>query len=213
MKVLVVGANGQIGKHVIKQLLESDQHSPRAMVRKQEQIEYFEGIGAETVLASLEGNVDEIAEAAMGCEAIVFTAGSGGSTGYDQTLLIDLDGAGKTIEAAEKAGIDRFVIVSAIHADKRESWTDIKPYYVAKHYADKLLINSGLKYTIIRPGGLTNDQGTGKVKAGDNVERGKIPREDVAATIVASLDNEKTINRSFDLVSGETSINEAVNQL
>ena len=110
MKVFVVGANGQIGKHLINLLKDSKEHTVRAMVRKKEQADAFEKVGVETRLADLEGSVDEIAEAAKGCDAIVFTAGSGGHTGADKTLLIDLDGAAKTIEAAQKIGIKRFII-------------------------------------------------------------------------------------------------------
>ncbi|WP_264741199.1 SDR family oxidoreductase [Cytobacillus firmus] len=204
MKVLIVGANGQIGKQLVKLIKEGNKHTARAMIRKAEQARQFEDMGVETAVASLEGTVDELAEAANGCDAIVFTAGSGGNTGYDKTLLIDLDGAVKTIEAAEKAGVDRFVMVSAIQANNRDKWSGtIKPYYAAKHYADRILENSGLNYTIVRPGGLTNEAGTGKIKAAENLERGSIPREDVAKTLYAVMDNEITNKRAFDLVSGE----------
>lgn len=214
MKVLIVGANGQIGKKLVKLINESSEHTVRAMIRKREQAEDFEKMGVETVLASLEGTVDELADAAKGCNAIVFTAGSGGHTGYDKTLLIDLDGAVKTMEAAQKAGIERFVMVSAIQANNREKWSDaIKPYFVAKHYADRMLESSGLNYTIVRPGGLTDDPGTGKIKAADNLERGFIPREDVAKTVFAVLDKENTYKRSFDLVSGDEDVETAINNI
>lgn len=211
MKVCVVGANGQIGKLVLDQLVESGEHTPRAMVRKQEQVAYFDDKGVETVVASIADGVEQIVEAISGCDAIVFTAGSGGHTGADQTLLIDLDGAVKTIEAAEKAGIKRFVMVSALGAHKRENWNEaIRPYYVAKHYADKMLALSELTYTIIRPGGLLNEDGTGKVTIGEELERGSIPRTDVAKTIVVALTEQNTFYRSFDLVSGEIPISDAL---
>jgi uncharacterized protein YbjT (DUF2867 family) len=214
MKVLIVGANGQIGKQLVKLVNESSNHTARAMIRKAEQAEEFEKMGVETAVASLEGTVGELAEAAEGCDAIVFTAGSGGHTGYDKTLLIDLDGAVKTIEAAEQAGINRFVMVSAIQANNRDKWSDaIKPYFVAKHYADRMLENSGLNYTIVRPGGLTNDPGTGRIKVDKNLERGFIPREDVAKTIYAVLGKENTYKRSFDLVSGEEDVETAVENI
>jgi uncharacterized protein YbjT (DUF2867 family) len=214
MKVLVVGANGQIGQHLIRLLRESDEHTVRAMVRKKEQAESFEKLGVEAVVANLEGSVEEIAEAAKGCDAIVFTAGSGGHTGADKTLLVDLDGAVKTMEAAEKIGIKRFIMVSAIQAHRRENWNEgIKPYYVAKHYADRILEQSDLTYTIIRPGWLLNEPGTGKVSAAENLNGGSIPREDVAKTILAALNEEHTFNRSFDLISGETSISEALKMI
>ncbi|HSO57083.1 MAG TPA: NAD(P)H-binding protein, partial [Paenisporosarcina sp.] len=107
MKVFVVGATGQIGKHLIDLLQNSEHHTVRAMVRKKEQAEELKSQGIDVAVASLEGSVTDIAEAANGCDAIVFTAGSGGHTGLDKTMLIDLDGAGKTVEAAEQAGIKR----------------------------------------------------------------------------------------------------------
>ncbi|WP_169091342.1 SDR family oxidoreductase [Paenibacillus sp. PL91] len=214
MKVLVVGSNGQVGQRLIQLLNENNDHTVRAMVRKQEQAEVYEKQGIEAVLADLEGTVDSIAEAAKGCDVIVFAAGSGGKTGYDKTLLIDLDGAGKTIEAAEKAGIDRFIMVSAIQANNRENWHDnILPYYAAKHYADRVLESSVLNYTIIRPGILLNEAGTGKVAAAENIAYGSIPRDDVALAIVASLNEKNTYRRAFDLISGEDSVADALKKI
>ncbi|MGD6957408.1 SDR family oxidoreductase [Rossellomorea aquimaris] len=211
MNVAVVGANGQIGKQVIGLLKESSEHTPRAIVRKEEQARAFEQDGIQSSLVDLEGTVDEIRHGMKGADAVVFTAGSGGKTGADKTLLIDLDGAVKTMEAAKQAGIDRFIIVSALQAHNRENWNEsLKPYYVAKHFADRALEQSGLTYTIIRPGGLLNEAGTGKVTAGENLSRESIPREDVAATIVASLDEERTFNKGFDLITGNDGIEEAV---
>ncbi|WP_406687951.1 SDR family oxidoreductase [Rossellomorea vietnamensis] len=210
MNVAVVGANGQIGKQVVG-FLKEDGHTPRAIVRKEEQVQSFEQEGVEAALVDLEGTVDQISNGLKGADAVVFSAGSGGSTGSDKTLLIDLDGAVKTMEAAKEAGIERFIIVSALQAHHRENWNDsLKPYYVAKHFADRALEDSGLTYTIIRPGGLLNEEGTGKVSAAENLERGSIPREDVARTIVASLTEESTFNKGFDLISGSTGIEEAV---
>ncbi|WP_210366829.1 SDR family oxidoreductase [Bacillus sp. REN3] len=214
MKVLVVGANGQIGRHLIKLLDEEQGFSVKAMLRQPDQADAYQGTDIEPVLASLEGPVDTIAKAAKGCDAIVFTAGSGGHTGYDKTLLVDLDGAVKTVEAAEQAGVKRFVMVSAFQAHNRENWAEeIKPYYVAKHYADKALLQSSLNYTIIRPGGLINEPGSGKVAVAENLERGSIPREDVARTIAASLKEENTYQRSFDLIAGDSPIAEALKKL
>ena len=214
MKVFVVGANGQIGKQLVDLLNESNEHNVRAMLRKPEQSEEFEDKGVETAIASLEGSVEDIASAAKGCDAIVFAAGSGGHTGLDKTLLVDLDGAVKTVEAAQQAGIDRFIMVSALQAHKRENWSEaIKPYYVAKHYADKALLQSSLDYTVIRPGGLLNEPGTGKIKIDENLERGTIPRSDVAKTIFACLNDKKTFKKSFDLISGDKDIAEAIRSL
>lgn len=214
MKVLVIGANGQVGKHIVNILNESDVHTVRAMVRKEEQAKELEARGIETAFASLEGTVHEIKEVMKSCDAVIFSAGSGGNTGHDKTLLIDLDGAVKAMEAAEDLGIKRFVMVSALQAHHRENWnTSLIPYYVAKHYADKILEASGLTYTIIRPGGLLNEPGTGRVDAGENKERGSIPREDVARVVVETLSEDHTFGRSFDLVSGDTPIAEAIQSI
>jgi uncharacterized protein YbjT (DUF2867 family) len=214
MKVLVIGANGQIGTHLVELLKEHDAHTPIAMIRNEEQQSKFEEKGVETVLADLEDSVDALADAAKGSNAIVFTAGSGGKTGPDKTLLIDLDGAAKAVEAAEKAGVDRFLIVSAIQAHRRENWSPkIKHYFAAKHHADRAVEHSSLNFTIIRPGGLTNYAGTGKIKAATDLGRDMIPREDVAKTIIAALEAKNTYRKGFDLVSGETPVEEAIASL
>ncbi|MGY3836731.1 SDR family oxidoreductase [Bacillus atrophaeus] len=214
MKVFLIGANGQIGQRLVGQFQQNGAHTVRAMVRKPEQKEALQASGTEAVIANLEGSPEEIAAAAKGCDAIVFTAGSGGSTGHDKTLLIDLDGAAKAIEAAEIAGIKRFIMISALQAHNRENWNEsLKPYYAAKHYADKILEASGLTYTIIRPGGLLNETGTGLVSAAADVERGSISRDDVAAAVIASLDESNTENQAFDLTAGETPITEALKNL
>jgi len=214
MKILVVGANGQIGKYLVKKIQDTNEHTAIAMVRKEEQRAQFEEQGAKVVVVDLEGSIDQIAEAANGADAVVFTAGSGSHTGADKTMMVDLDGAIKTIEATKQEGVKRFVIVSAIGVHRREKWMGSVPYYsAAKHYADVWLRESGLDYTIIRPGGLTNDEGTGKVQVAVDLERGSIPREDVATTILATLENDHTIGKEFDMISGETQIKDALSTL
>lgn len=214
VKVCVIGANGQIGRQLVQMLHESETYTVRAMVRKEEQAAPLRETGIEAVVADLEGTVDELAEAVNGCDAIIFTAGSGSHTGADKTLLVDLDGAVKSMEAAEKARVKRYVMVSALQAHNRGNWNEkIRHYYVAKHYADKVLMDSSLTYTIVRPGRLTNDPGTGKVAIAENLPRASVSREDVAKTVFACLQNENTYYRGFDLIQGEDQINDALNKL
>lgn len=214
MNVLVIGANGQIGKHLVKELAQEGKHQVTAMIRKPEQADALKELGAQVVIGDLEGTVDELAEAMKDQNAVIFTAGSGGSTGPDKTLLIDLDGAVKTMEAAEKQGISRYILVSAYGADQRSKWPEeIKPYYVAKHFADRALFASELNYTIIRPGGLKNEPGTGKVSVGADLKPGSIAREDVARVIAASLQEEKTYRMAFDLVAGNDAVPDALGKL
>lgn len=214
MKVFVVGANGKIGKILVKKLHESPKFQVRAMVRSNDQKEALLHKGIDAVCIDLEEPVDAIAKGMEGCDAVVFTAGSGSKTGPDKTLTVDLDGAVKTIEAAEKTGVKRFVMVSALQAHHRENWNmKIKHYYVAKHYADRILVGSSLDYTIIRPGRLLDESGTGTVSIAENLERSSVPREDVADTIFEVLKNDHTIRKAFDLVSGNTPIHEALSNL
>lgn len=222
MRVFVIGANGQIGQHLIKKLGESERHAAIAMVRKEEDIFQFSQKGIITKLIDLEGSIDSTRDAIKEtqADAVVFTAGSGGHTGADKTMLIDLDGAVKSMKAAKQAGVKRFVIVSAIGTHKWHEFKDHEDkgstpsyYGAAKYYADAWLENSGLDYTIVRPGGLVNKPGTGKIAAAITLERGEIAREDVASTIVAVLENDHTIGKAFDVTGGGTLIREAIKSI
>lgn len=211
MNVFVIGANGQIGRNIVNLLHTKEEHSVKAMVRKEEQADELASRGIEAVVVSLEDSVEAISKAMKGSEAVIFAAGSGGNTGSDKTLLVDLDGAVKTIEAAEKLGVKRYVMVSALQAHNRENWHEaLLPYYAAKHYADKWLEASQLDYTIVRPGGLLNEPGSGKVSIAENLGGGSISREDVAEVVVSTLKKENTIRRSFDLLSGDKEIKQAL---
>ncbi len=210
MNVFVIGANGQIGKQLVERLHEEGKHDVTAMVRKEEQLEDFKNKGYQAVLGDLEGDVANLTDAIGNADVVVFAAGSGGNTGADKTLLIDLDGAAKSIEAAKQRDVKQFVMVSALKAEDRSAWPDeMKPYYVAKHHADRLLEESGLTYTIVRPGALTDDAGTGKVKTGD-VSTGEVPRADVAAFLAHVIGHDAAYNKAIDLVKGDTAIEDTL---
>jgi|SRR5690625_628549 len=216
MKVLVVGANGQIGKQLVAFIQESDGLKARAMIRNEEQAVYFKELGAEVALVDLEDDIKPIAKAAEGVDAIVFTAGSGPNTGKDKTIMIDLDGAIKTVEAAKEAGVKRFIMVSSFDTTReaiQEAPPSFAPYVIAKHYADVWLRDTDLDHTIIHPGLLTNDEGTGKVKAASKVEGAEVPRVDIAKVIVSVLNNDKTIGKEFQVVGGNQPIDEAIGSL
>lgn len=214
MNVLVVGANGQIGSIFLEKIKSNTNFAATAMIRDHNQSKKFKDLGIPTLIANLEWEVDELEKIIGGFDAIIFTAGSGGSTGSDKTLLIDLDGAVKMMEVAEKNNIHRFVMVSALGANSRKRWNDaLRPYYVAKHYADVILSQTNLEYTIVRPGRLLNEKGTGKVEVSSKLERSSIPREDVADVLIEVLNNQNTIRKSFDLVSGKKTISEALQNI
>lgn len=225
-KVLVVGANGKIGRQVVDKLHENSDYDVYAGLRKDDQIAERKGKGIHAVKVDLEGELTALEEAAKGMDAIVFSAGSGGSTGDDKTILVDLDGAVKMMLAAQNQGVKRFVMVSSMFSNVRDIWSYGRyenagvgnPYFAAKHYADEALQASDLDYTIIRPSTLQDDAGTGKISLAEQFtnhdERTmKIPREDVAETIIAVLGNDHTIGKTFDLDTGDTSIAEVVEGL
>ncbi|AYC30286.1 SDR family oxidoreductase [Paenisporosarcina cavernae] len=216
MKALIVGANGQVGKHLVSFIKDQENVEAKVMIRKEEQAPHFKELGVETVMADLEGDIPAIAKAAEGVDAIVFTAGSGPKTGDDKTILVDLDGAVKTIEAAKKAGVKRFIMVSSYDTTReaiQSSDSSFAPYVVAKHYADEWLRATDLDYTIVHPGALTNDSGTGNVNVATKVEPHDIPREDVARVILECLVNESTIGKEFQVVSGDVDVKEAIKSL
>ncbi len=216
MNVLVVGANGQIGKHLVTFIQENSNLHAKAMIRKEEQAAFFEDLGAETALVDLEGSIDTIAKAAKGVDAIVFTAGSGPHTGKDKTIMVDLDGAIKTVEAAKSAGVKRFIMISSFDTRREAilaSPPSFAPYVAAKFYADEWLRNTDLDYTIIHPGALTNDEGTGEITAGFDLEIGEVPREDIARVIVACLENQATIGKEFQVIGGSTPVKDAVDSI
>ncbi|MFK3961493.1 SDR family oxidoreductase [Guptibacillus hwajinpoensis] len=216
MKVLIVGANGQVGKHLVSFIQDHKDLEAKVMIRKEEQASYFKELGAETAVVDLEEDINAIAKAAEGVDAVVFTAGSGPNTGADKTVLVDLDGAVKTIEATKQAGVKRFIMISSFDTSReaiQSAPSSFSPYVVAKHYADKWLRATDLDYTIIHPGLLTNDNGIGKVNAAYEVERNEIPREDVASVIVATLENDATIGKEFQVVTGTNSIKDEIGSL
>lgn len=216
MKVLVIGANGQIGKELVSLIQQSDHLEAIAMIRKEEQAKHFKQIGVEAVLVDLEDNTKAIAKAAEGVDAIVFAAGSGPKTGADKTMLIDLDGAIKSIEAAKIANVKRFIMISSYDTTReaiQEASSSFAPYVVAKHYADEWLRRTDLAYTIVHPGALTNDKSTGNIEASEKVEPNEVPRDDVAHVLLACLEDKTTIGKEFQVIAGHTPIKEAIASL
>ncbi|MGA9287620.1 MAG: SDR family oxidoreductase [Anaerobacillus sp.] len=212
MKVLVIGANGQVGTHLIKSLAERG-HEPVGMIRDTDQVKAIEDAGGKTVLGDLE---KDFSQAFYGCEAVVFAAGSGPHTGADKTILIDQEGAIKAIDQAKQQGIKRFVMLSTVGSDYPEKGPDnMKPYLYAKKRADEHLKASNLNYTILRPGSLSNEPGTGQIRAAETLEdkSGQIPREDVAAVLTEIIDNENTFHKKFEILNGDQKISDALGQL
>jgi uncharacterized protein YbjT (DUF2867 family) len=212
LEVAVIGGHGQIALRLLRLLSERGDRA-RGLIRNPEHAEDVEATGATAVGADIENlDADAVARSIAGVDAVVFAAGAGAGSGPARKLTVDYGGAVKLIEAARMNDISRYLIVSAIGVNHPDTWSDqMRPYLEAKADADRELGESGLDYTIVRPGGLTDDPGTNLVAAGEDLGRyGRIPRDDVAATLLACLDEPRTIGKGFDLLSGETPIREAV---
>jgi len=210
MHVAVIGANGGIGHRLVSHLNQSG-HSPIGVVRAQDQFARIRERGGTPRLGDLEG---AFASALDGADAVVFTAGSGGSTGWDKTIMVDLWGARRAVRACEDRGIGRFVMISASGASNPDHGPEpLRPYLVAKRVADDYLVASSLAETVLRPTTLTDAPGTGQVATGSTPpsERdGQIPRADVAAAVVAALTHDATIGRTIELYGGTTPIEDAL---
>ena len=206
-KILVIGANGLIGQQIVSMLAQKS-IPVKAMIRKPEQGALFDAAKVETILADLEGDFSAAFE---GCSKVVFTAGSGASTGPDKTLLIDLWGAIKSVDLAKKYGIEHFIMISSSNSHNPDTGpVSIKPYLVAKFAADEYLKNSGQPYTILGPARLTNDNATGKIRTyrPATAEERTIPRADVAAATLYCLGNDHTKGQTIDLYQGDKFIQE-----
>lgn len=202
--VLVAGANGSTGRIIIDLLKKSEKYQPIAMVRKQEQKKHFEKENVATVLGDLE---EDLNEAVKGADKVIFAAGSGGK----KVVEVDQEGAKRFTDAAKNAGAEKFVMLSSMGADNPSIGGELEDYLKAKGNADDYLQKSGLAYTIVRPGALTNEEGSGKIQLKEKLEEQEsISRANVARTLIEVLDNEVKQNQIFEILDGETPIEKAV---
>jgi len=210
MDVAIAGGHGRIGLQ-LGALLSERGDRVRGLIRDPSQGEDLRQAGVEPVVCDLEGD-DDVAEAVQGAEAIVFAAGAGPGSGAERKRTMDLGGALKLIDAAKAAGIRRFLMISAMGAaDPPAKGNDVYGEYLrAKAEADRALQAGGLDYTIVRPGRLTDDPASGRISVGEHLGRGEVSRADVAAALATALVTRNTIGGTFELLSGETPIEEAL---
>jgi len=185
-------------------LNEAENYHPVAMVRDAGQKAQFESQGIATVMGDLSKDVSNTTK---GMDKVIFAAGSGGT----DVVNVDQEGAKRLIDAAKKEHIHKFVMLSSMGVDNPRG--ELKEYLQAKQNADQYLDISGLTFTIVRPGALNNKEGIGKIKLSQKLnERGEIPRWDVARTLVKSLEDDVAKNQAFEILTGETKIEEAVQE-
>ena len=215
-RIAIVGAHGKVAQQLMRVLYDRGDEFV-GLVRSDEHADDVYRLGGEGHVLDIEqADSGAIAMAFVGCDAVVFTAGAGAGSGVARKRTVDYAGSVKSAEAAASAGVRRFVQVSAwgvdgpVAEDADPQW---RAYVEAKRDADADLRASGLDWTILRPGGLTFDEGTGEVQLGESVPRGTIAREDVARLIAVCLADPATIGRTWEVVSGDVPIEEAVRRL
>jgi uncharacterized protein YbjT (DUF2867 family) len=215
-RVAIVGAHGKVAQQLMRVLYDRGDDFV-GVVRNEDHGEDVYRLGGEGHLVDIETATPErLAKAFVGCDAVVFTAGAGAGSGIERKRTVDYAGSVKSMQAAVLAGIRRFVQVSAWGVDNplpEETEPVWRAYVEAKRDADAMLRQSGLDWTILRPGGLTFDEGTGTIDLGESVGRGSIPREDVARVIAVCLDEPGSVGHVWEVVSGEHPIEEAVRSL
>jgi len=216
MKVLVAGAHGKTARLLVRMLV-GDGHEVRGLIRKDDQVPDVESDGAEPVVVDLEEAEVEgaIGEAVEACDAVVFAAGAGPGSGAARKETMDYGGAAKLVEAAEQRGARRYLMLSSMGAGDPEAGPEaMRPYLRAKARADERLRESGLDYTIIRPGSLTDGKETGRIEAAESLgRRGEISRADVARTFAVALEAENTYGKTFEILAGDTPIAEALEKI
>jgi uncharacterized protein YbjT (DUF2867 family) len=210
--IVVAGGHGQIALLLHGELRRRG-HVARALIRNPEHARDVEAAGAEPVVCDMETEND-LARYMEGADAAVFAAGAGPGSGPERKQTVDLGAAIKLIRACQAAGVDRYLMISAMGAaDPTAGPEAMVPYLKAKAGADQALRDSGLAYTIVRPGRLTDEPGTGRVVAGERLERGEITRADVAHVLAACLAIPETIGRTFDVLAGQTPVEDALRAL
>ncbi len=210
MKVFVAGANGRVGRHVVNKLIQKDD-DVLAGVRDPKTQSILRHDHVAYVPFNLHQDIDQMVDAFSNCDAIIFAAGSAGK----DLAKVDLDGAVKTMKAAKKAEIKRYIMVSAVNADHPETWPgkSLHDYYVAKHYADEWLRGTDLNYVIVQPVTLSDRPATGEIESNYTELSDEISREDVAE-FLAQVVRKPGVNRlTVDISNGDEAIHEVISDL
>lgn len=221
MRIVIAGGHGKIAL-LLERRLADEGHDPVGIIRRADQSADLEAAGARALVLDLENtDVDTLAGHLGGADAVVFAAGGGGSSGAERKLTVDRDGAILLADAAEKAGVTRYVMVSAMHTDDFDAEKATMPvtdddavfqvYLRAKSEADAdLRGRSALDWTIVRPGALTDEPASGLVAVGSRLDSGSIPRADVADIVATAIIEGTAVHTQFETVSGELPISDAL---
>jgi uncharacterized protein YbjT (DUF2867 family) len=219
MRVVIAGGHGKIALH-LQRLLSGREDTPVALIRNPDHTDDVAAAGGEPVVFDLEsGGIVELSEHLEGADAVVFAAGAGPGSGIPRKDTVDRAGAALLAEAAQRAGIRRYLLVGAMGVKPDDpEWTPpddvgevFAAYLQAKAASERDLMGRDLAATVLRPGTLTDDEPTGRVRlARPEIERGEVSRTDVAEVLAALLDEPRTAGLTLELVSGDQAITEAV---
>jgi uncharacterized protein YbjT (DUF2867 family) len=212
MRIVIAGGHGQIALR-LERLLAARGDEVAGIVRKPEQAEDLRQAGAEPIVLDLESaSVEEVAERLRGADAVVFSAGAGPGSGAARKDTVDKGAAVLFADAAVRAGVGRLVVVSSMGADPKHEGSEIFDVYLrAKGEADAYVRRlKGIDWTILRPGSLTDDAGTGLVRLEAHTGRGRVPRDDVAAVLAELVESSSTAGLTLELVGGSTPVSVAV---
>ena len=210
MRVVIAGGHGQIALLLERRLTEIGDEAV-GIVRNPDHVADVEATGAEAAVLDLEhATVEELAALLAGADAVVFAAGGGPGSGAARKETVDKGAAILLADAAEQAEVRRYVMVSSMGTDRADPDSDdvFQVYLRAKKAADDDLRARDLDWTVVHPGRLTDDPGTGRVRVG-RLERGDVPRADVAAVLAAALHDDRTVGQDFDLLAGDTPVEDA----
>ena len=213
-RITIAGGHGQVALLLTDRLAERGDEVV-GLIRSLPQSADLRAHGATPAVLDLEkASTEDLAIAITGSDAVVFAAGAGPGSGADRKETVDLGGAVLLRRAAERAGVDRYVMVSAMGTDDPPQGDDVFSVYLrAKARADRDLAASELDWTIVRPGRLTDQPATGRVELGREVPRGEVPRADVAAVLAAVLADENTVGRVIEVVGGDRPVRDALGDL
>lgn len=214
MQIVIAGGHGQIAL-LLTERLASRGDRVRGLIRAPEQEDDIRDAGGEPAVFDLEADdTDALVDLVRDADAVVFAAGAGPGSGPERKDTVDYGGAVKLLEAAERADVARYVIISSMGAGNPPQDDDVFSVYLrAKARADRAVMDSDLGWTVVRPGGLTDDEAVGTVTLDRRVDRGQIPRADVAEVLAQVLHDERTNGAVFEVVGGDTPIEEAIERL
>jgi uncharacterized protein YbjT (DUF2867 family) len=211
MDVVIAGGHGKVARRLAR-LLAGRGDRVRGLIRNPAHSDDLRGDGSEPVVCDLEAaSVEDVAAAIAGAEAVVFAAGAGPGSGPERKLSLDRDGAIKLLRAAQAAGVPRYVMVSSIGAEAPPDGDDVFSVYLrAKAEADRALVQSDRRWTVVRPVFLKDDPGTGRVRIDAAPLDGEISRDDVAAVLAAVLHEPRSEQRILYVASGDEPLDEAL---